>query len=335
MPIVRLNKNIKLIVNYFLGPVVFLLLSYAIYYQLSQQHHWKESLQEIRVAVAGPLQWKLWATVLLMLANWSLEAKKWQLANRSLQHVPFFQAFKAVFAGLAIASFTPNRMGEYFGRVLYIDEGKRMRSIALTIIGSIAQLSVTLVCGIVGIFYLQEFIHQPGSSDHAFLQTSLHILLWGILFGLVLLLIFYFRLHWLVSLTQKIDPSGKYMTFVKVLKDIPATILLRILLLSFARYLVFIIQYYLMFSVFAVHLNGMQLFGGVSVMFLVMAVLPTFTFLTDLGLRWESGIHIMQLFSSNLIGIFAASLGIWLINLIIPALIGSLLILSIKIFRIR
>jgi hypothetical protein len=315
--------------------MVFLLLSYAIYDQLSQQHHWQESVREIRLAIAGPLQWKLWATVLLMLVNWSLEAKKWQLANRSLQHVPFFQALKAVFAGLAIASFTPNRMGEYLGRVLYIEEGKRIRSIALTIVGSIAQLSVTLVCGVVGIFYLQEFMHQPGSSDHAFLQTSLHILLGGILFCVVLLLLFYFRLHWLVSLTQKIDPSGRYMAFVKVLKDIPAAILLQILFLSFGRYLVFIIQYYLLFSVFGVHLNGMQLFGGVSVMFLVLAIFPTFTFLTDLGLRWESGIQIMQLFSSNLIGIFAASLGIWLINLIIPALVGSLLILSIKIFRIR
>ena len=335
MPIVRLNKNIKLIVNYFLGPVVFLLLSYAIYYQLSQQHHWKESAREIRLAVAGPLQWKLWAAVLLMLVNWSLEARKWQLVNRSLQHVPFLQACKAVFAGLAIASFTPNRMGEYLGRILYIEEGKRVRSILLTIVGSIAQLTVTLVCGVVGIFYLQDFLHQHGSSDHVFLQTSLHLLLWGILLGVVLLLIFYFRLHWLVSLTQKIDPSGKYMTFVKVLKDIPAPILLQILFLSFGRYLVFILQYYLLFSVFAVHLNWMQLFAGISVMFLVMAVLPTFTFLTDLGLRWESSIQIMQLFSNNLIGIFAASLGIWLINLIIPALIGSLLILSIKIFRIR
>jgi hypothetical protein len=95
------------------------------------------------------------------------------------------------------------------------------------------------------------------------------------------------------------------------------------------------IQYWLMFSVFSVRLDPMQLLGGISVMFLIMALVPTFTFLTDLGLRWESSIQIMQLFSSNLVGIFAASLGIWFINLIIPALIWSLLNLKIKIFRFK
>ena len=69
--------------------------------------------------------------------------------------------------------------------------------------------------------------------------------------------------------------------------------------------------------------------------FLVMAVVPTFTFLTELGLRWEASIQVLELYSANTVGIFAASFAIWLINLIIPALIGSLLIVSIKLFKSR
>jgi Lysylphosphatidylglycerol synthase TM region len=332
---VQLNKNIKLIINYFFGPLVFLLLTYTIYHQLSKQLHWQDSMKEIRIALAGPSQWKIWATIVLMLLNWGFEAKKWQLSNKLLQRVSFVRAYKAVLTGISIASFTPNRMGEYLGRMLYIDEGKRMRSVALTIVGSIAQLLVTLICGIIGIFYLQSVLSETGSTGHLLLQATLRILLVGILLLLVGLLICYFRLDWLVSLAKRIDPTDQYMTFVKVLKEVPTPVLLQILCLSFVRYLVFMIQYYLLFSVFGLHLSGMQLFGGISVMFLIMAVVPTFTFLTDLGLRWESGIQIMALFSSNLVGIFAASFGIWLINLIIPALIGSLLILGIKIFRNR
>jgi hypothetical protein len=98
---------------------------------------------------------------------------------------------------------------------------------------------------------------------------------------------------------------------------------------------VFIVQYCLLFSVFGVTLSSSQAFAGVSAMFLFLAIIPSFTFLTDLGLRWELGLQIMQLFSSNIMGIFAVSLGIWIINLIIPALIGSLLILNIKLFRNR
>jgi hypothetical protein len=95
------------------------------------------------------------------------------------------------------------------------------------------------------------------------------------------------------------------------------------------------IQYSLVFPVFGVSLGFGQVWGGMSVVFLVMAVVPTFTFLTELGLRWGASIQVLEIFSTNTIGIFATSFAIWLINLIVPALIGSLLIVSIKLFKSR
>ena len=111
--------------------------------------------------------------------------------------------------------------------------------------------------------------------------------------------------------------------------------LISVLILSMLRYLVFILQYSLLFSLFGIPLSGMQLFTGVSVMFILMAIVPTLTFLTDLGFRWIAGVQIFQVFTTNTAGILAVSLGIWLINLIIPALVGSLLILRIKLFSSR
>ena len=63
-----------------------------------------------------------------------------------------------------------------------------------------------------------------------------------------------------------------------------------------------------------------------------MAIVPTVA-LAELGVRGQVSIALFGLFSTNTIGIIAAVSGIWLINLIIPALAGSLLILGIKIFR--
>jgi hypothetical protein len=57
--------------------------------------------------------------------------------------------------------------------------------------------------------------------------------------------------------------------------------------------------------------------------------------ITELGVRWKIGIEVVQLFNSNITGILATSLAVWMINLVIPALIGSLLILSIKVFNNR
>jgi hypothetical protein len=110
-------------------------------------------------------------------------------------------------------------------------------------------------------------------------------------------------------------------------------LLMRLVLLSALRYLVFLIQYFLLFSLFGITLSVKQVFAGVSVMFVLLAIVPTLTFLTDLGFRWVAGIQIFQIFTTNIAGILAVSLGIWLVNLIIPALIGSLLILRIKLFR--
>jgi hypothetical protein len=41
------------------------------------------------------------------------------------------------------------------------------------------------------------------------------------------------------------------------------------------------------------------------------------------------------LLSANTIGILATAAGIWIINLVIPAIAGSLLILGIRLFRNR
>jgi Lysylphosphatidylglycerol synthase TM region len=330
---VQLNKNIKLILNYFLGPIVFLLLSFSIYRQLIKQPDWHESWREVKNALSDNQQWKLITVVLLMLLNWGLEAKKWQLAIRPLQSIPFRRAFLATLTGTCMACFTPNRMGEYLGRILYIEEGKRISSISLTIVCSIGQLIVTLFFGCAGILYLQQHIqgfHVP--SQHS-LYIWLNVLLSGGLVVLLMLSVFYFRLSWLIKLLKKVSLPASFFSAVKVLEEFNATILLRILFLSFVRYLVFIAQYYLLFSVFGVSLSLMETAAGMSVVFLVLAVIPTFTFLTELGLRWEAAIQVMALFSANTTGIFATSFGIWLINLIIPALAGSLLILNIKLFR--
>ncbi|MEJ7737659.1 MAG: hypothetical protein WKF97_09555 [Chitinophagaceae bacterium] len=62
-----------------------------------------------------------------------------------------------------------------------------------------------------------------------------------------------------------------------------------------------------------------------------MALVPTIA-LAEIGIRGKISLELFGLFSTNHIGIVAASAGIWGINLMLPALLGSLFILRIKIF---
>ena len=330
-----LNKNIKIILNYIVGPLLFLFLSYFIYGQVTRQPNWRDSLDRVLQALTGPQQWKLWLVVALMPLNWGIEARKWQLALRPIGGIPFRDAFRAIFTGVTMASFTPNRMGEYMGRILYVKEGRRIESIPLTIVCSIAQQIITLVVGTAGILGMLWELHQPSFHAPPRLEWGLQVLLGIVLVLLAALTIIYFRLSRVLRILKKIPGTARYLEYIKVLENFHASILLRILFLSFGRYIVFIVQYALVFPVFGVILGFGQVWEGMSVVFLVMAVVPTFTFLTELGLRWGASIQVLELFSANTVGIFASSFAIWLINLIIPALIGSLLILSIKLFKSR
>jgi hypothetical protein len=330
-----LNKNIKIIGNYILGPVVFLVLVWFIRQQIIRQADWRSSLDQMLIAIKGPAWWRLWLVVLLMPVNWGIEARKWQLAMRPDGGISFKDAFKAILTGTTMASFTPNRMGDYLGRILYVKGGRRVAAISLTMICSMAQLLVTLVLGAGGLIYLFPLLHQRSLAGQPRLNWGLPLTLTVVGVLLLGLGLFYFQFPRLARRLARIPWIRKLGAFIKVLENFDRNILLQILFLSFVRYIVFIVQYSLVFPVFSVCLGFGQVWGGMSVVFLIMAVVPTFTFLTELGLRWGASIQVLELFSTNTIGIFATSFAIWLINLVIPALIGSLLIVSTKLFKSR
>ena len=326
-----LNKNIKLILNYVLGPLVFIILVYSIYRQVQQKPDWRTSLQEISEVFNSDALLPLVAVVCLMLLNWGLEARKWQLAVRKLQVISLARSFKAIFTGNTMAFFTPNRIGEYMGRMLYLKQGRRIESIAVTLVCSMAQLLITLVMGLVGLIFIRdEMLQRPEGQD---ILLWMEVLLYFVIGAILFVAAFYFRVAWLVRRFEKIALLGKFVRYIKVLDSFNATILWRILSLSGFRYLVFLLQYYLLFRVFDVDISWAESFFAISVVFLILAIVPSIAILSDLGIRWKASIELVHLFSANSVGILATSLAIWTINLVIPALMGSLLILGIKLFR--
>jgi len=321
----KLNRNIKRFINYFLGPLLFLWLSWSIYHHIQHQPNLEKAWERIRDSFTSPLIWNLVLAIVLMIVNWSIEAVKWKLSIRTVQEVSFIRAFKAVLSGVSFSVSTPNRIGEYLGRVIYMDEGNRLRTIALTIVGSISQLIVTLFMGCFGLVMLRSSLQNSGLISSLWLQ----VILYSVLAGLLVLTLFYFRLSWLIRWVDRLPGSSKFAYLVNALENFDATILLRLLSLSTLRFIVFILQYYVLFRLFDVDVSWWQVFWAVSVSFLVMAIIPTFA-IAELGLRGEISIKLIGLFSINNLGIWMTSMTVWLVNLILPAVIGSLLILSIR-----
>jgi hypothetical protein len=327
-----LSKRFKIFLNYIVGPVIFIWLSWSIYRQIQLQADVHQSWAVIKNALSGPQSWKIWAVVLLMTANWGLEARKWQVLIGHIQKVSFRDAFRAILSGQALGFSTPNRIGELFGRAVFLDEGNRLRGIVLSLVGGLSQTIITLLAGLLALIYLRWDI-LPATDQVAGVSV-----VWFTGFvaataiGVGMFILLFFRIAWVIRALEKIRFVNKYRFLIEELENLRRKELTRILLLSVYRYIVFIVQYILLLQVFDVAVSVMHAVCMVGVMLLVLAIVPTIA-LAELGFRGKVSLQLFGLISANTLGIIATTAGIWIINLIIPAIAGSLFLLGIRIFR--
>jgi hypothetical protein len=65
---------------------------------------------------------------------------------------------------------------------------------------------------------------------------------------------------------------------------------------------------------------------------LILAVVPSIA-LVEIGLRGEASLQMMAMFTTNTLGVGLTSASIWFVNLVLPAIVGSVLFLGIKVFK--
>lgn len=325
-----LNKSIKIFLKWFVGPLLAVWLFYSLYLQVKNQPDIDTSIALIKGMPFGKDAWKFWLVIILVIVNWGLEGRKWQLLMRPIQPLSFITAFKSVLCGVTFSLNTPNRMGEYGGRILFVKEGSRIKAISVSIAGGMAQLIITMLMGCCGLAWL---LLTAGEAAVLMGISAfwIRIFLYGSLFGTLIFVFFFFRLRWLTRLIDKLPYAARFSKYINVLETFDAKILLRLLSISLFRYIVFVLQYIFMLQLLQVENDFWPGFWLVSIMFWILAIIPSFA-IAELGIR---GTIAKTLFlygnNSNTIGILTCTFGIWLINLFIPALAGSLLILGIKI----
>jgi hypothetical protein len=327
-----LSKRFKILLNYVVGPALFIWLYWSIYRQVQQQTDLRQSWTIIRAAFTGPQSWKILLVFVLMIGHWVIEVYKWRLLMRHIQPVSFRNGIRAVLSGQALAFNTPNRVGESFGRAVFLEEGNRLRGIALSLVGSLSVLLMIFLIGLPALLYLQWGILDTTQKTIGVSVYWYNVFVFIVTVGLGLLLLAYFRLAWVIRWLERIPFVARHRYLVQELENFQERELTRILLLSAARNVVYLVQYMLLLQVFEVHVSPLDAVCMVSVMFVVMAIIPTIT-LAELGFRGKIGLKLFSLLSANSIGILATMAGIWVINLIIPAIVGSLFILGLRLFR--
>ncbi|WP_326995108.1 lysylphosphatidylglycerol synthase domain-containing protein [Chitinophaga sp. 212800010-3] len=270
--------------------------------------------------------------LVLMIFNWGLEARKWQKLVKPLEDISFMRAFSAILSGVSFSINTPNRIGEYGGRILYLKKNNKLKAIAATIVGSFSQLIVTIIFGLTGLlYYINTF---APAKDNLLLSTAIwqKIVVGALIAICGLTILLYFRLQIILTVFEKIPFLRKVKVFVQIIVKYSSGELRYLLLLSAFRYIVFSAQYLILLDALGMEFLWWQAFLLNSIIYLVMAGVPTIA-IAELGVRGKVSIFFLGLLSSNTMAIIAATAGIWLINLVLPAILGSVLLLGVKIFK--
>lgn len=281
------------------------------------------SLEQRWALVLGPLA----VVVLLMVpVNWGLEALKWRMLVAPVATVSRARAFAATIAGTSVGLITPNRTGEFLGRVLFLPPQGRVAAGFATALGSIAQFVITLVAGGIGLVWLAVRPDLVPWSGNGYI-LALATLTATVAGGALVLYVFPGYLRQLILLVPFLHRLEKASA---VLIGFSRSALLGILALSALRYLVFLLQFVLLLRVFQ---SGVPVAGalvGIPVIYLISTLVPT-VMLTEVGVRGSAAVALLGPLGGSDGAVLLATFTLWLVNLVFPAVIGSVLILAARI----
>lgn len=308
-----------------LAPLLLLVLAISVYKQVKAQPNLDEAWLYIRKSFFSTSVWWLFAALAGTVLNWGLEALKWQRLLSHTESVSFTRAFRGVLTGVSFTLFTPNRIGEYLGRIWHLSADSRGAAVSLSITGGIAQLLITSLFGMCAF----EFLWKGGFTlsflpDYPLSVFFLRFIGWS---TTILLLVLYFNLGSAGNFLSRVRWLRSIQNWIQALTKFSGNELSTILALSFFRYLVFLGQYFFLFQFFGVELSISLSFSTVSFLFLALALIPGVAF-AELGVRGQLSLWIVGAFSANSLGIVLSATTIWFINLTLPALAGGALMMK-------
>lgn len=297
-----------------------------IYKRVVEKENTEDWWQEARIVISSGANIYCFLLVfLLMLMNWAVEAIKWRSVIQRLESITFWRALEAVFSGITISLFTPNRIGEYAGRVFHLETADRIEATLVTVLENFSQLVITLVFGSVAtIFYLHLYSDIPAYLENALMTLALMVASSSLLF--------YYNVSLVEVIVRKFRKSGPWDKYFAVFSSFSNSQLTKLLALASIRYLIFSYQFYILLLLFGVAVPYLTAMVLIAVTYLLMSIVPTFA-LTELGVRGAIATFFFVNVTGNLQGVINASFSLWLINLAIPALLGVFFVFEFKFVR--
>jgi uncharacterized membrane protein YbhN (UPF0104 family) len=305
----------------FIKTAVFIVTCLFIIYALEHKSVAASDIYQQFLLKKGTLHILLIIVILLLPVNWALEALKWQYLVKKNETISLLKAYEGILTGVTLGFITPHGIGDYAGRLLQLSGSNRFKNTGYLFLNRLAQLYITLVCGGIALIYFLAVKEQA----HPFILYTSAFFIFAT--NVLLSLILFYNRFLLKSLKnwKFFRPAYRY---VSGLRKLEFHEVVRILIYSGVRYGVFSLQFVLLLIYFEVTPDWLYLFMGVAFVFLVKSILPAFF---DFGVREAAALYFFS-GTAQTGQVLAASVGLWFINILIPALFGLCLLPRMKIF---
>jgi hypothetical protein len=301
-----LTKRILSIANKAIGFILFIVCLIAIYSKVMTNDNLQKYGSSIKDQFLKVTVGEWVVLLILFFLNYLIEAIKWSQAIKELSPMTLPQSLRSVLVGQAFAFFTPVRSGDYVGRILFLEQENKLKGVAQMAWSSYAQLLITLLIGTIALFF-----NLPFFPWLKWLAPPITLAAFFIYFS-----------------------KGQFTGWFKKLTSLQIKNELKVQLvtLSLMRYCIFILQFTWAVKILAMPIPIIDLWIAIAMLLLCLSIIPAIA-LTDLIIRGQLIVLLLAPWYTNTLMLICFSTIIWTVNFLLPAIIGSFLLLGFRIKR--
>lgn len=285
----------------------------------------KVSLHEISVGLQNANPVYLSIALLLTVVNLYLQYIKWRITCRYLlEDERKGRILTSLFYGIAAGSFTPARVGEYFGRGAAFKDKPLLQISIATFIDKIFPLFMTAFFGsLATILFAHYYYGNPP------IVTASLFIIYFLLFYILIAAALNPR-FWNNFLFRTIKRSKHLHKFLKnfmILKEVDRFYTVEMLFFSFLFYTCFILQYAFLAAAFSAHPDFLKFIWAANLIMFVKTVIPPVS-VGELGIREGASVFFITRFGDTPLVGFNASIFLFFINILLPSVIGMFLLMK-------
>lgn len=308
------KKTISFLIKLLIGVISF----WIIYTRLSSIPQLKE--QCIFWFSEPDMYLILLVVLFLMPVNWGIESYKWKSITKQIEPVSYSTALKSVFSGICVGNIAPGRAMEFLAKIVFFKPDNRPGVTVLHFINGMFQMLITVTVGLISITYKLNQYNQSSSFIYAVLVV-----------GILMILFF----CWAILNVSFIQQKLKFIKWFKQMDDakhirFSKSLIIKLVSLSIVRYAVFTTQFYLIYNSLSPNNNIIQVFMSVAAYFMLTSLIPMISVIEP-AIRAAIALFVFNNSGDNTIIVVLASTFVWIINVVIPSIIGYVIILKEKI----